>query len=106
MKPIVKWITGIIAAIIILAIIFTLIIFNLSDNSSNEDFPEPPAIPSQDQNENPSFECSQNTYNCADFSTQEEAQAVYDSCKSENPDKADIHGLDGDGNGLACESLS
>ena len=38
------------------------------------------------------------TYNCSDFDSQEQAQAYFDSV-------GDRDGLDGDGNGLACESL-
>ena len=48
------------------------------------------------------FNCESNTYNCDDFLTQEEAQTVYEECGIGN----DIHQLDRDGNGLACESLS
>lgn len=44
--------------------------------------------------------CESNTYNCDDFLTQEEAQEVYEECGDN-----DIHQLDRDGNGLACESL-
>jgi len=51
-----------------------------------------------------SYECSSNTYNCSDFATQSEAQAVYDYCMNEVG--TDVHGLDGDDNGLACESLN
>lgn len=36
---------------------------------------------------------------CSDFATQEEAQAVLDQ------DPSDPHGLDADGDGIACESL-
>ena len=46
------------------------------------------------------YDCSSNIYNCGDFTTQEEAQAVYDECGAE-----DIHGLDNDGDGEVCESL-
>lgn len=47
--------------------------------------------------------CEQNVYNCGDFSTQPEAQEVYDTCHtSDNPDR---HGLDKDGDGVACQSL-
>lgn len=47
--------------------------------------------------------CEQNVYNCSDFKTQGEAQEVYDTCNSpENPDR---HGLDRDGDGIACQSL-
>ena len=40
-----------------------------------------------------------NIYNCSDFSTQEEAQDVYDE------DTSDPNYLDGDNDGVACEDL-
>ncbi len=51
--------------------------------------------------------------NCANFSTQEEAQAKYQQCADEiaanNPGidtrKLDIYGLDGNNNGIVCEAL-
>jgi len=46
--------------------------------------------------------CSYNAYNCADFSTHDEAQSVYEACGGVNND---IHRLDQDKDGLACESL-
>ncbi len=47
--------------------------------------------------------CSYNAYNCPrDFSTHREAQAVYEACGGVNND---IHRLDTDKDGLACESL-
>ena len=47
--------------------------------------------------------CEENVYNCGDFDTQKEAQEVYDTChSSDNPDR---HGLDKDGDGVACQSL-
>lgn len=49
------------------------------------------------------FVCSSNFYNCSDFSTQAQAQTVFNYCFVRG--FGDIHGLDGDGNGLACESL-
>jgi hypothetical protein len=39
-------------------------------------------------------------FDCADFATQEEAQAEYDL------DPSDPSGLDGDSDGIACEELS
>jgi|GEM_PF-2431327 len=45
--------------------------------------------------------CDRDAYNCNDFKSQPMAQAVYDTCKA----KGDIHGLDNDGDGEACESL-
>lgn len=38
-------------------------------------------------------------YNCSDFETQAEAQAVYERCGS------DVSRLDGDKDGIVCESL-
>lgn len=46
--------------------------------------------------------CLSNTYNCTDFSTRENAQAVYEQCGGIS---SDIHKLDVDGDGIACESL-
>jgi len=51
-------------------------------------------------NEVPTYDCSDNIYNCGDFTTQAEAQAVFDYCGP-----ADIHRLDNDGDGEVCESL-
>ncbi len=47
--------------------------------------------------------CEENVYNCGDFSTQEEAQEVFNTCESE--ENRDRHGLDRDGDGIACQSL-
>lgn len=41
-------------------------------------------------------------YNCDDFATQEEAQAKMEQCVAEG---RDINRLDGDKDGVACESL-
>jgi hypothetical protein len=47
--------------------------------------------------------CTSDVYNCSDFSTQAEAQACHDYCFDQVG--YDVHSLDGDGNGIACESL-
>lgn len=47
--------------------------------------------------------CNQNVYNCSDFSTQAAAQACHDYCWSIVG--YDVHQLDADGDGEACESL-
>lgn len=47
--------------------------------------------------------CEENVYNCSNFKTQPEAQEVYDTCT--NPDNRDRHGLDRDGDSIACQSL-
>jgi len=43
--------------------------------------------------------CSYDAYNCSDFSTCSEAQAVYNACPG------DPHGLDRDKDGTACDTL-
>jgi len=60
--------------------------------------PSPTTSPSP-----PVCDCSGNIYNCADFSTHAQAQACYEYCKSLG--RGDIHRLDGDNDGIACESL-
>jgi hypothetical protein len=47
--------------------------------------------------------CSANVYNCSDFSTQAGAQACHDYCWGLVG--FDVHELDSDGDGEACESL-
>ena len=49
-----------------------------------------------------SYICSYNAYNCDDFKTQSEAQKVYELCGGINND---VHWLDGDNDGIACEIL-
>jgi len=46
------------------------------------------------------YDCSSDVYNCGDFTTQSEAQAVFNYCGPE-----DVHRLDNDGDGVVCESL-
>jgi hypothetical protein len=76
----------IIAIVILILIIAGILIYlALSDGKTS------------DSNE---INCLEDTYNCADFETQAEAQEVFDFCGPE-----DVHGLDGDGNGRACEGL-
>lgn len=48
-------------------------------------------------------ECESNKYNCPDFKTHAEAQAVYECCLKKVG--TDVHRLDQDKDGLACESL-
>ena len=50
------------------------------------------------------FVCSFNYYNCGDFNYQFEAQSVMEYCEAEEGTK-DIHYLDGDDDGIACEEL-
>ncbi len=48
--------------------------------------------------------CSGNMFNCSDFGSQSEAQAMYEYCWSLG--RGDIHRLDGDNDGIACEALA
>jgi hypothetical protein len=47
--------------------------------------------------------CSFDAYNCGDFDTQAEAQACHDYCFEQVG--YDVHRLDADDDGVACESL-
>ena len=47
-------------------------------------------------------QCSMNTYDCRDFSTQLQAQALYWACGGR---QNDVHRLDRDRDGWACEAL-
>lgn len=48
------------------------------------------------------YTCSYNAYNCSDFATHREAQKVYEACGGVNND---VHRLDRDKDGSACETL-
>ena len=48
------------------------------------------------------YVCDSNFYNCGDFSTPVEAQEIFEYCGGIDND---IHRLDGDKDGIACESL-
>ena len=48
------------------------------------------------------YQCSRNAYNCSNFGTRAEAQAAYQACGGRGND---VHRLDDDRDGLACESL-
>ena len=46
--------------------------------------------------------CGENVYNCGSFTTYSEAKEVYDECGGLSND---VHHLDGDGDGIPCETL-
>ena len=48
-------------------------------------------------------EMEANLYNCEDFVTHQEAQACYQHCLDLG--RGDVHYLDGDSDGIACEHL-
>ena len=45
--------------------------------------------------------CDYDFYDCEDFWSREEAQSVFDDCGED----VDVHGLDGDGDGVVCEGM-
>ncbi len=57
--------------------------------------------------------CVKADVNCAEFDTQEDAQSMYNTCAAQieanndvkNVKSLDIYGLDGDKDGIVCESL-
>jgi Excalibur calcium-binding domain len=48
------------------------------------------------------YQCGRHAYNSSDFRTRVEAQAAYLACGGP---RNDVHGLDEDRDGLACEWL-
>jgi len=58
-----------------------------------------PEVKPQPQSE---YICSYNAYNCDAFNTHAEAQKVFEACGGTGND---IHHLDRDADGLACETL-
>lgn len=69
-------------------------------NNNQENTQTPPPV---NNTESTTYNCSSNTYNCSDFTTHVEAQAVHDYCFSKVG--KDIHKLDQNNDGAACESL-
>lgn len=50
------------------------------------------------------YTCKKDTYNCVNFRTKKQAQSVFNYCKKQTG-KRDIHKLDTDKDGKACETL-
>ena len=81
---------GLLIAIIVFFILNPL--SKVSDRADN--------LLNETQGQETTYDCSSDVYNCGNFTTRAEAQAVFDYCGP-----GDIHQLDADGNGEACESL-
>lgn len=64
---------------------------------------QPPPTPSWSPPGGPVCDCRYDRYDCSDFSSQAEAQACYDHCLSLG--YGDVHLLDEDNDGAACEML-
>lgn len=74
-----------------------------ADGVCEEEEPNIPVVEEEPTYQtNSAYNCSGNIYNCGDFTTHAEAQEVYEACGGVNND---IHRLDGDLDGSACESL-
>ena len=82
---------GTIIIILVLAILITtaVILLVLFKDKNSIDIELPP--------------CNEDLVNCDDFYNQENAQQAYDYCMNEVG--SDVHRLDSDGDGIACESL-
>ncbi len=97
MKPLIKkilWIIAILVIIFVLVAIISRIWIYLDNKDSHERHEGTP--------ENSVDYCEEDLYNCDDFATHEEAQEMFDWCGGVD---SDIHNLDRDGNGVACEGL-
>lgn len=64
--------------------------------------PQPSYSGSSGSSSDSSCSCNRNSLNCADFSRQSSAQRCLNTCMSQGV--GDIHQLDGDNDGIACES--
>jgi len=86
--------------ILVLVVLYSLLLLSIIFPIQPEEIPPESLSRPADISSNIVPICSSNVYNCADFNTQAEAQAVMEFCGS-----GDIHYLDGDDDGIACESL-
>ncbi len=48
-------------------------------------------------------ECDHDEYDCADFRSRQDAQECFDYCRWWTQSDDDVHHLDADGDGVACE---
>jgi hypothetical protein len=78
----------------IIKLIIAILLFSLLFGCTRNYVEKSPSLEFQTKTN----ECSYNTYNCSDFKTQKEAQKIFDICS------IDIHDLDRDNDGLACEN--
>lgn len=65
--------------------------------------PQPTAAPTATPGQQAVCDCSGDTLNCGDLKTHARAQACFDYCMSLG--RGDVHRLDQDNDGIACESL-
>ena len=89
---IVLWTLGILILAFIIVFFILRPLSKVSEEADN--------LLNETQGQETTYDCSSDVYNCGNFTTRAEAQAVFDYCGP-----GDIHQLDADGNGEACESL-
>ena len=92
-------------AVLVTIVLAVLIIINLKfDKGINKEFDSD----TQEQidelfgDQETSDDCASDIYNCDDLTTQQDAQDMFELCGGINND---IHGLDGNNDGVVCESL-
>jgi len=93
-----------IAAIILISFVVYFIINKSSSGSDSNSFDTQGAdqgIAVGEPNPN-GYDCTEDIYNCDNFTTQSEAQVAFDSCFEEN---GDVWNLDNDGDGRVCEGM-
>ena len=90
--------------ILVLAVLVTIIVAVLivlqikAGKDIDEGIGEDDAL---DEQETP-YNCAEDTYNCDDFETQEQAQEIFELCGGISND---VHRLDSDKDGVVCEGL-
>ena len=101
---------------LVLVLVFVLVVFSLLLSNVNQssvgagDVTITPTVASYlpmvikpEATPGPNYVCSENFYNCDDFDYQVEAQEVYEFCLAQGA--GDIHDLDRNNDGVACENL-
>ena len=103
-----KWVWWALAGLVFIGLIFLgIFIYNSLTIDGPYDVEQMTAEQQEEANnlfiENKgTFVCDSDIYNCGDFENQSEAQGIFIECGG--PEN-DIHRLDADGNGIACEGL-
>jgi len=80
------------------------LIDDIQDIKAEKDLPPLPKLPTPiSEPVKYNCKCSSNIYNCSDFGSHYSAQKLYNCCMGKVG--YDVHGLDRDKDGSACESL-
>ena len=90
--------TLIIILVLLILGVIALSVFLIFQSKGDKDVAEDDALDEQETSD----DCADDTYNCDDFDTQEQAQEMFESCGGTNND---VHRLDSDKDGIVCEGL-